>query len=196
MDIVSIILIIVAAAGGFLAGRTLAPNQQRIKDLESELADKQNEHQEYREQVAEHIAGSAKKFQSMTHQYRDLYDHLSDGAQQLCERRSIPRELSTSHVDILAVESPASTPKLSDAPEPAEPKVVDVTNADLAPISESNQAILDEHKQVQPETADIIDIDSQRTTDTLSEPEQAKDYAIKDKGVINHNSLNRDDVNT
>lgn len=196
MDIVSLVLVVVAAIGGFVAGRTLAPNQQKIKDLESQLAEKQSEHQKYREQVADHIAGSARKFQSITHQYRELYDHLSEGAQQLCERRSIPRELSTSHVDILAVESPASAPQLTDAPQVNEPTIVDVTSSDLSPISDSNQAILDEHKSAHPESADIIDIDSQRAVDDSGQPEQAKDYAIKEKGVINHNSLNRDDVKT
>ena len=47
-------------------------------------------------------------------------------------------------------------------------------------------------------TAEIIKLETQRNEEAIdSQPlEQAKDYAIKAKGVINHNSLNRDDVNT
>jgi hypothetical protein len=82
---------------------------------------------------------------------------------------------------------------LTGAPKAAEPTVVDVTHSDLSPISDTYQAILDEHKQIQPESAEVISIDSQRPADDL---EQAKDYAVKEKGVINHNSLNRDDVKT
>lgn len=197
MDIWIGLLLIAVAVAGFFAGRIFAPNQQEIKDLTNQLAEKEQAHQEYREQVAEHMAGSARKFSKVTQEYRELYEHLATGAQDLCERRSIPRELSTSHVNILAVESPATEPKLEAAADVGEPTLVDVSSTNLSPISDVDQAILDEHNSSQ-ESAEVIDLDTQRTetTEEESEAAPAKDYAVKEKGVINHNSLNRDDVQT
>lgn len=199
MEPLSVLFVVIAAVVGFFAGRWFAPNQQQIKDLENSLAEKEAVHQKYRENVAEHIAGSARKFNQITQQYRELHDHLASGAQELCERRAIPRELSTSHVNILAVESPTSDPKLSSAGKSGEPNIVDVSNPGLSQLSQSNQAILDEYLEPDQTSADIISLDAQRQEASHQEgsnPGPAKDYAIKEKGVINHNSLNRDDVNT
>ncbi len=200
MDILIGFLMVIIAVAGFFAGRYFAPNQQEINDLNNQLAEKDAEHQKYREQVAEHVAGSARKFNKITQEYRELYEHLATGAHDLCERRAIPRELSTTHVNILAVESPSSAPQLeSDTNEASEPTVVDVSKAGLSPISQTNQAILDEHissKDSVKDSADIINLDEQRVELTDEELSPAKDYAVKEKGVINHNSLNRDDVKT
>ncbi len=200
MDILIGFLMVIIAIAGFFAGRYFAPNQQEINDLNNQLAEKDAEHQKYREQVAEHVAGSARKFNKITQEYRELYEHLATGAHDLCERRAIPRELSTTHVNILAVESPSSAPQLeSDTSETSEPTVVDVSKAGLSPISQTNQAILDEHisnKDSAKDSADIINLDEQRVEPTDEDLSPAKDYAVKEKGVINHNSLNRDDVKT
>ena len=200
MDILIGFLMVIIAIAGFFAGRYFAPNQQEINDLNNQLAKKDAEHQKYREQVAEHVAGSARKFNKITQEYRELYEHLATGAHDLCERRAIPRELSTTHVNILAVESPSSAPQLeSDTSETSEPTVVDVSKAGLSPISQTNQAILDEHisnKDSTKDSADIINLDEQRVEPTDEDLSPAKDYAVKEKGVINHNSLNRDDVKT
>jgi len=200
VDILIGFLMVIIAIAGFFAGRYFAPNQQEINDLNNQLAEKDAEHQKYREQVAEHVAGSARKFNKITQEYRELYEHLATGAHDLCERRAIPRELSTTHVNILAVESPSSAPQLeSDTSETSEPTVVDVSKAGLSPISQTNQAILDEHisnKDSAKDSADIINLDEQRVEPTDEDLSPAKDYAVKEKGVINHNSLNRDDVKT
>ena len=198
MDIWVTLIVIAGAIAGFFAGRYFAPNQKEIQDLTNQLAEKEASHQEYREQVAEHMAGSARKFGKITQEYRDLYEHLATGAQELCERRAIPRELSTSHVNILAVESPSSAPQLETKSEVSEPSVVDVVSTNLSPISDTDQAILDEHNSQEQESADIIDLETQRNelADDSEAAAPAKDYAVKEKGVINHNSLNRDDVQT
>jgi len=197
VDIVSLIITVVALAVGFFAGKMLSPGQQKITELESSLAEKERENQEYREQVAVHFSSTAQKFSSMTNQYRELYEHISTGAQDLCERRTMPRELATSHVDILAVESPNKSPELT-AKKPevnSEPSLVDVSKPGLSVITETNQKILEESKQ-EDQTADIIDLEAQRPEAESDDSGPAKDYAIKEKGVINHNSLNRDDVST
>lgn len=198
MDIlINILLTLVALGIGFFLGKWFAPDEKKVKALEASMAEKEQQHDAYREQVAGHFADTAKKFNNMTDQYRDLYDHLSDGAQSLCERRSIPRELSTAHVNILSVEKPAASPEIAtESEQDSDSSIVDVSKEGLSPISSVNQAILEQHKEVE-NSAEVIDIQSQRPE--VAEEDDvapAKDYAIKEKGVINHNSLNRDDVNT
>ena len=48
-------------------------------------AELKQEHEEYRKEVQQHFTKTSDLFQSMTMQYRELYDHLSQGAQTLCE---------------------------------------------------------------------------------------------------------------
>ena len=67
----------------------------------------------YREQVQEHFTQTSDLFQSVTTQYRELYDHLSQGAQTLCDPIPATPELELSEQDLLAKPGPAKT----DAPE-------------------------------------------------------------------------------
>ena len=194
-----LIIFAIAFAGGIYFGRVIAPNARRITELENTIQENNKEHQEYKDHVSEHFSESADMFGDITEKYRSLYEHMSSGAYKLCDRRSIPRELATSHVNILAVESPDVSPKLTDTGEAMQPNaeelMVDVSRPGLSPLDSESQRIAQKNKKNKDTTAEIIELDSQRTEDTKSN-EQAKDYAIKGKGVINHNSLNQDDVKT
>ncbi len=193
-----------AFIAGIFAGKQIAPSARRIKELEDAAEVSKQQHQAYKDSVAGHFSESADLFGDITAKYRSLYEHISSGAYELCDRRSIPRELAASHVNLLAVETPEVSPQLTDGGVPISPKkkekIVDVTRSGLSPLDEESQLIAMQSKQESENTAEIIDLDSQRNDDdsTLTQPlnQQAKDYAIKEKGVINHNSLNRDDVST
>ena len=52
------------------------------------------EYDDYRSQVEEHFEETSKKFQNMTEQYQDLYEHLSLGATSLCSPGSVAAELA------------------------------------------------------------------------------------------------------
>lgn len=193
-----LIIFAIAFAGGIFFGSVVAPNARRIKELEATIQENNKTHQDYKDHVSEHFSESAVMFGDITEKYRSLYEHMSSGAYKLCNRRSIPRELATSHVNILAVESPDVSPKLTDNAKSAqlntEELVVDVSRSGLSPLDTESQIIAQQNKKrKENNTAEIIDLDTQRTEDT-QEKAQAKDYAIKAKGVINHNSLNQDDV--
>ena len=211
---------------GIIIGKFIAPDARRVKELKKDLEESNQQHLAYKEDVAKHFSESAHLFSDITEKYRSLYKHMSSGAYDLCDRRSIPRELAASHVNILAVETPEVSPKLNDNGTPIEDEgetaavqstdamgnnvkssdelIVDVTKSGLSPLGMNNQSIaMKNKKSADKSTAEVIDLDSQRTEDDpgaetvqQSETEQAKDYAIKAKGVINHNSLNRDDVKT
>ncbi len=221
-----LILVVVAFAAGIFAGKIVAPNAARIKALEEQLSEQKQEHQTYKDSVAEHFSTSANLFGDITEKYRNLYDHMSSGAYGLCDRRSIPRDLTASHVNILAVETPVVSPKLNNEGDPlrthtssADDYMVDVARSGMAHLDPKSQQLNQQNRsekeittKVAPEaeaeseseaesnetettatktnSAEIIDLESQR----LDDAQQAKDYAIKAKGVINHNSLNRDEA--
>jgi len=201
-----LIIAAVAFAVGYLSSKTIAPNARRVKKLEAELNESKMAQAAYKKQVAEHFSESADLFSDITEKYRSLYEHMSTGASSLCERRNIPRELANSHVNILSVETPEITPKLNDHGVPMatessapEEQIVDVSRPGLSPLDPKSQQILEKNKQNKNETndksAEIIDLESQRNE--ASKPaQQAKDYAIKAKGIINHNSLDQNDVST
>ena len=221
-----LIVVTVIFVAGIFIGKFIAPDARRVKELKQDLEESNQQHLAYKEDVAKHFSESAHLFSDITEKYRSLYKHMSSGAYDLCDRRSIPRELAASHVNILAVETPEVSPKLNDNGTPIEDEgetaavqstdamgnnvkssdelIVDVTKSGLSPLGMNNQSIAMKNKKSDDKsTAEVIDLDSQRTEDDpgaetvqQSETEQAKDYAIKAKGVINHNSLNRDDVKT
>lgn len=88
-----ICLVVGAAAGYFLAGRVSA-SPTRITELETQLQDLQRSHARYRDEVSEHFSTTADLVQQMTDSYRDVYQHLASGAQDLCSgdvaRRMLP----------------------------------------------------------------------------------------------------------
>jgi len=231
VDFISgLVLVVAAFAAGLFAGKFISPNAARIKALEDKIDEQKKQQQSYKDSVAEHFSKSANLFGDMTEKYRSLHEHLSSGANELCERRNLPRELSSSHVNILAVETPNVAANISTETQrqknqtaySAEDYMVDVTRSGFSHLDPKSQKINQQNRNTKsddniaepvsdaaelnpvskPEKtaqqnspgAEIIDLESQRSEDAVQiNTEQAKDYAIKEKGVINHNSLNRDE---
>jgi len=71
------------AIGYFLAGRVIN-NPSKIGELEQQLQDLQRSHSRYRDDVSEHFSTTAELVQQMTDSYKDVYQHLAGGAQDLC----------------------------------------------------------------------------------------------------------------
>ena len=90
-----ICLAIGAAAGYFVAGRSSA-SPTRISELEQQLQDLQRSHARYKEEVSEHFSTTADLVQQMTDSYRDVYQHLASGAQDLCSGEVAGRLLPAS----------------------------------------------------------------------------------------------------
>jgi uncharacterized membrane-anchored protein YhcB (DUF1043 family) len=69
--------------GFFLAGRVnTKPN--KVTELEQKLQELQRSHSRYRDEVSEHFSTTAELVQQMTDSYKDVYQHLASGAQELC----------------------------------------------------------------------------------------------------------------
>lgn len=72
------------AAGLLLARIIKGDNPARVNELENRLQDLQRDQAEYRDQVSEHFNTTAELVHHMTESYRDVYQHLASGAQNLC----------------------------------------------------------------------------------------------------------------
>jgi len=98
-------LAILGAAAGFVLGRFTGTGANQIRDLRArnELLAKEKEHalaereaaiaamkravrvqEEYRANVTQHFSGTSELLRELTHKYRDVYDHLANGAGELC----------------------------------------------------------------------------------------------------------------
>lgn len=90
--------LIFAALIGFALGRRQAPGgTAQLKEIEEqheqELAQKQLELEAYQEQVHQHYNKTANLFKDMAGSYKELFDHLSVGYEQLgdlSEQRVLP----------------------------------------------------------------------------------------------------------
>lgn len=77
-------LAIGVAAGLLIARRIDSSNPGKVEELEARVAELQRFHDDYREHVSDHFNMTADLVQQMTESYRDVYQHLARGAQDLC----------------------------------------------------------------------------------------------------------------
>lgn len=80
---------IVCLALGLVAGIAVARRMNgstptKVSELETRIQELQRDHAQYREHVSEHFDTTAELVQQMTESYRDVYQHLANGAQDLC----------------------------------------------------------------------------------------------------------------
>ena len=69
--------------GLLIAGR-LDVSPSKVKDLEEQVRKLKETNSEYRDSVSDHFSMTAELVQHMTESYRDVYQHLASGAQDLC----------------------------------------------------------------------------------------------------------------
>lgn len=81
--------------GFVIAGRTKAA-PSKVTDLEAQLEELQRSNTRYREEVSNHFSMTAELVQQMTDSYRDVYQHLATGAQELCSGEVANKLLPTS----------------------------------------------------------------------------------------------------
>ncbi|MCX4186664.1 YhcB family protein [Methylophaga sp. OBS4] len=115
-----VIAVIFAALIGFALGRRKVPGgTQQLKDLqeqhEQQLAQKQMELEAYQEKVHEHYDKTATLFKDMAGSYKELFDHLSTGYEQLgnfSDRRVLPERAGA------LLDGPDTQPKAHDFMNP------------------------------------------------------------------------------
>jgi hypothetical protein len=72
------------AAVGALLFKLLLSDEARIRDLEEQLHDLGEEHENYKNTVHSHFNNSAQLLNKLTDSYREVYLHMADGARSLC----------------------------------------------------------------------------------------------------------------
>lgn len=81
----TLLCLIAGAAGGWALRRVLDPVEQRLRQAEREREEAQLALRDYKTQVTEHFRGTAERVNRLTDDYRELHQHLSDGALVLCD---------------------------------------------------------------------------------------------------------------
>ena len=69
---------------GLLIGGKLSANPSRVKELEAQLREAKETDRRYRDNVSDHFSMTADLVHHMTESYREVYEHLASGAQDLC----------------------------------------------------------------------------------------------------------------
>jgi uncharacterized membrane-anchored protein YhcB (DUF1043 family) len=83
----SVAILLVGGGIGFWVGRSgIGGGKARVQEAEAEL-------EEYKRNVTEHFGQTAAHFQAIGKQYRELYEHMADGAQALCESEEAGKQL-------------------------------------------------------------------------------------------------------
>lgn len=89
-----------AFLGGILCGalvyHLLSGSKTRNGKLEGQLDEMQQEFKEYQQQVGDHFTTSAHLINKLTDAYRDVHEHMANGAENLCEDEEVRTRLGDS----------------------------------------------------------------------------------------------------
>jgi uncharacterized protein len=69
---------------GVVFSSRLNSSASRVQELQSQIRDLKDNHHTYRDNVSDHFSMTADLVQHMTESYREVYQHLATGAQDLC----------------------------------------------------------------------------------------------------------------
>ena len=76
---------LVAGLGlGLLLGRNASPGAQKHREVERKLDQVLQDKKAYEDEVVEHFSETAKLLNGLTQSYREVHNHLADGASKLC----------------------------------------------------------------------------------------------------------------
>jgi uncharacterized membrane-anchored protein YhcB (DUF1043 family) len=71
--------------GGLLFNR-MSPDQNKNRELEKHLHDKQEEIKSYQQEVKQHFNETSHLLKQLAENYREVHNHLAQGAADLCEK--------------------------------------------------------------------------------------------------------------
>jgi uncharacterized membrane-anchored protein YhcB (DUF1043 family) len=80
----AIACLVVGVVIGVVFSSRLNSSASRVLELENQIRDIKDNHLAYKDNVSEHFSLTADLVQHMTESYRDVYQHLASGAQDLC----------------------------------------------------------------------------------------------------------------
>ena len=87
-----------AFLGGMLAGallyHLLAGSRSERGKLQNQLDELQNDFKDYQNKVSDHFGTTAHLINKLTDSYRDVHEHMANGAESLCEDEAVKNRLS------------------------------------------------------------------------------------------------------
>ena len=76
--------LLAGAVVGALLFKLLKSDEAKVRELERKLQALSEEHESYKNSVHTHFNGTARLLNEMTDSYRNVYQHLAQGASNLC----------------------------------------------------------------------------------------------------------------
>ncbi len=80
---------------GVVIASRMNTSPSRVQELETQIRTLKENHSEYRENVSDHFSMTAELVHHMTESYREVYQHLATGAQDLCPTEVAKKMLPT-----------------------------------------------------------------------------------------------------
>lgn len=132
-----IMFVIAGTLAGLIIGVLLGLRRSpavKAADLEKQLSAMQQEQEDYQHQVTQHFSETAQLLDQLTNSYRDVHNHLAQGAQTLCDSESIsqaieqlPGSKPQIEADVAPLDDDTPRPPLDYAPrqDPAAKGVLD-----------------------------------------------------------------------
>jgi len=116
-----LILMSAIAIIAFFIGYLVSGKRDDNKRLETELSASQEELQKYRSEVTHHFQQTAHKVHALTENCRDVYEHLANGAEELCNKDDAPQLMDELNKNRLHADAAHTKPEVL-AEEPATAK--------------------------------------------------------------------------
>lgn len=142
-----LLMFLLGAVAGVLYAKQQLPDH-RVKELESLLHDLQGRHERYQRDVGEHFEQTATLVNELTQRYRDVHNHLVQGATSLCDDPKRWREDNPARAFV------SLTPHRESTATPAFSAYSQLDDAELAQVepprdyatkNPSEKGTLDEH---------------------------------------------------
>jgi len=108
LAIAAVALLVAFVLGVGLGRRRARDAAERARDLEDRLQLAEDEMNRYRHDVSEHFGQTSKLLRDLTLQYRNVYEHLAEGARTLCPEAGtlLPGSLAEAALPAEASEPP------------------------------------------------------------------------------------------
>lgn len=106
--------------GGSLLYHLLAGSRTQKGQLESQLQDLEQEFKEYQDNVADHFTTTAHLINKLTDAYKDVHEHMANGADSLCDDEEVKNRLSDSLLGSNALLSGKINKRRNERPKPLE----------------------------------------------------------------------------
>ena len=97
--------------------RQLGSQAARVKELEEKIERMIESHEEYRENVSQHFDVTSVLINQMTGKYKEVYEHLASGAQDLCSTEVAEKLLPIQSDAVFEKETTSNEPAQIDAPK-------------------------------------------------------------------------------